>query len=86
MSDSSDQFEVFPRLLHLRQVDPARNLRRFYRLMISRNLFGKTSLVHEWGRIGSPGQMLVETHADEGQAVDALMRRAHAMQKKGFVA
>lgn len=85
MTGSSDQFEVFPRLLHLRRLDPTRNMRRYYRMAIESDLFGKSSLVREWGRIGSRGQMMVETHSDEGQAVNALMKLARAKERKGCV-
>lgn len=85
MSEQACQFEVFPRLLHLRRIDPACNMRRYYRMAIQRDLFGKASLVREWGRIGSRGQMLVETHADEAQAVNALLKLARAKEKKGYV-
>ena len=34
---------------------------------------------------GSRGQMLVETHSDEGQAVNALMKLARAKERKGYV-
>ena len=85
MSVSSDQFEVFPRLLHLRRIDPVYKMRRYYRMAIQSDLFGKSSLVREWGRIGSRGQMMVETHPDEGQAVNALLKLAQAKQRKGYV-
>ena len=49
----------------------ARNMSRYYRMVIWRDLFGQASLVREWGRIGSRGQMMVETHADEGLAGSA---------------
>ena len=54
-------------------------------MAIESDLFGKSSLVREWGRIGSRGQMLVETHSDEGQAVNALMKLARAKERKGYV-
>ncbi len=85
MPEPAHQLEVFPRLLHLRRLDPARNMRRYYRIAIESDLFGKSSLVREWGRIGSRGQMLVETHSDEGQAVNALMKLARAKERKGYV-
>lgn len=72
-------------MLHLRRLDPARNMRRYYRMAIESDLFGKSSLVREWGRVGSRGQMLVETHFDEGQAVNALMKLARAKERKGYV-
>ena len=85
MSVSSDQFEVLPRLLHLRRIDPVYKMRRYYRMAIQSDLFGKSSLVREWGRIGSRGQMMVETRPDQGQAVNALLKLAQAKQRKGYV-
>jgi len=66
------QLEVFPDRMHLRREDPSKNLRRFYLMTVQRDLFGGASLVREWGRIGSPGQVRIEHHRDEGQAVNAL--------------
>ena len=85
MPDNADQFEVFPSLLHLRRIDPGCNMRRYYRMSVLSDLFGHSSLVREWGRIGTRGQMLIETHPDEGQAVNALMKLARAKQKRGYV-
>jgi predicted DNA-binding WGR domain protein len=39
--------------VHLGRVDPARNMRRFYRLDMQPDLFGGVLLVKEWGRIGA---------------------------------
>lgn len=66
MYHSPIQLDVFPTDVQMRQIDPARNMRRFYRLSVQRDLFGRASLVREWGRIGFRGQMMVETHPDEG--------------------
>lgn len=85
MSVSTDQFEAFPLLLHLQRIDSAKNMRRYYRMAIQSDLFGNASLVREWGRIGTCGQMLIETHADEGQAVNALMKLARSKKRKGYV-
>jgi hypothetical protein len=35
--------------LHLRRVDPARNMHRFYCLDVQPDLFGGVLLVKEWG-------------------------------------
>jgi hypothetical protein len=51
--------------LVLHRIDPEQRIRRFYSLMIERDLFGTVRLVRNWGRIGSNGQELVEIHADE---------------------
>jgi predicted DNA-binding WGR domain protein len=84
MFDTVSQLEIFPTDLQMRRVDPARNMRRFYRMSIQPDLFGGASLVREWGRIGYRGQMMVEPHADEGQAVTALMKLARAKQRRGY--
>lgn len=41
--------------LHLRRINPALNMRRFYTLSIQPTLFGGASLVRNWGRIGVGG-------------------------------
>ena len=78
------QLEIFPDLMHLRREDPARNMRRFYRMVVQRDLFGGVALIREWGRIGSPGQLRIDHHRDEGQAVDALADLMAAKQKRGY--
>lgn len=85
MSHSVTQLEIFPTELQMRRVDPARNMRRFYRMSIQPDLFGGASLVREWGRIGSRGQMMSEQHPDEGQAIIALMKLARVKQRRGYV-
>jgi len=84
MFDTVSQLEIFPTDLQMRRVDPACNMRRFYRMSIQPDLFGGASLVREWGRIGYRGQMMIEPHADEGQAVTALMKLARAKQRRGY--
>jgi predicted DNA-binding WGR domain protein len=51
--------------LVLHRIDPEQGIRRFYSLMIEKDLFGTIRLVRNWGRIGTKGQELVEIHADE---------------------
>ena len=51
--------------LVLHRIDPEQGIRRFYSLMIERDLFGTVRLVRNWGRIGTNGQELVEVFADE---------------------
>lgn len=41
----------------LHRTDPARNMRRFYRLDVQPDLFGQWCFIREWGRIGSTGQV-----------------------------
>jgi len=84
MFDVSSQRELFPTAMDLRRIDVLRNMRRFYRMSVQRDLFGRASLVREWGRIGTRGQSLVESHDDEGRAVNALMRLAAQKRRRGY--
>ena len=84
MSQTVSQLEIFPTELQMRRIDPACNMRRFYRMSIQPDLFGGASLVREWGRIGARGQMMCEQHSDEGQAVTALMKLARVKQRRGY--
>jgi hypothetical protein len=42
--------------MHLRRIDPDRNMARFYSMSVQPNLFGEWLLFRVWGRIGSPGR------------------------------
>ena len=84
MRDDNAQFDMFPTRLDLQRIDPGRNMRRFYRLIVQRDLFGQASLVRVWGRIGSGGRQRIETHEDEGKAISALMAIAQAKRKRGY--
>ena len=84
MQDARAQLEVFPTCLHLQRVDPACNVRRFYRMTVQRDLFGCSSLVRVWGRIGTRGREMVNTHADEGRAITALMALADEKRRRGY--
>lgn len=79
------QLEVFPDRAFLRREDPSRNMRRYYLMTVQRDLFGGASLIREWGRQGSPGQLRVERHPDEGHAVNALIDLVAAKRKRGYV-
>lgn len=83
MFDQPFQLEVFPTDLHLRRIDPACNMRRFYRLSVQRDLFGKACLIREWSRIGYRGQMMIVPHDDEGKAITAFVKLAATKGKRG---
>ena len=82
--DGNAQFEVFPTDLHLRRIDPVRNMCRFYRLSVQRDLFGRASLIRVWGRIGSRGRQMIDAHTDEGVAINALMTLAAEKRRRGY--
>ena len=52
--------------------------------MIERDLFGTIRLVHNWGRIGTNGQELVEVFATELKASQALKRLAAAKRRRSY--
>ncbi|WP_446721249.1 WGR domain-containing protein [Mesorhizobium sp. 113-3-3] len=58
---------------------------RFYSLTIQPTLFGGASLVRNWGRIGTKGQIKIETF-DEPQDVDcAFIRLERVKRRRGYV-
>jgi predicted DNA-binding WGR domain protein len=48
--------------VHLRRIDPSRNMHRFERLDVQPDLFGGVLLVKEWGRLGARGRMVGEPY------------------------
>lgn len=84
MTSDQIQREVFPTDVQLRRIDPVRNMRRYYRMSVQRDLLGDVTLVREWGRIGARGQIKIDTYRDEGQAVTALMKLATLKRRRGY--
>jgi len=84
MTATPAQFELFPTAVHLRRVDPDRNMRRFYRLGLQPDLFGGCTLIREWGRIGSGGRIRWDAFSSEGQAIDALLALARQKARRGY--
>ena len=70
--------------LVLHRINPEEGVRRFYSLMIERDLFGRVVLVRNWGRIGTYGCELVEEFAGEIEAGQALEAVAQAKRRRGY--
>jgi predicted DNA-binding WGR domain protein len=70
--------------LVLHRIDPEQGIRRFYSLMIERDLFGTIRLVRNWGRIGTNGQEKVEEFASEVEAGKALEALAQIKRRQGY--
>lgn len=68
----------------LLRVDPAKNMRRFYRLDVQPDLFGQWSFVREWGRIGRPGQVRTEPYPSTVAALAALERQRRIKERRGY--
>ena len=61
------QFEIFPGQIRLRREDASQNMRRFYQMVVPRDLFEGASLIREWGRIGSSGPVRIDHYPDAGR-------------------
>jgi predicted DNA-binding WGR domain protein len=72
------------RHLVLRRIGPGQDIRRFYSLMIERDLFGVVRLVHNWGRTCTRGQEKAEEFGSEDEAGKALETLAQAMRRQGY--
>ena len=70
---------------HFIRRDAARNMNRFYRLTVTRDLFGTVVLVREWGRIGVYCRTRFDTMADEGEAARHAAALAVRKQRRGYV-
>lgn len=70
--------------LTLYRTDPSRRMRRFYRLDVQPDLFGRWSFIREWGRIGQPGEVLIRPYPTEREAQAALERQRSVKQRRGY--
>ncbi len=71
--------------MHLRRIDPDRNMARFYAMSIQPTLFGDWALLREWGRIGSAGRVVSTRYAAEHQAAAALAAQLKAKRRHGYL-
>ncbi|MGO6951881.1 WGR domain-containing protein [Rhizobium johnstonii] len=76
---------VQPYRLYIERIDPSKNMARFYALSIEPNLFGGTSLVRIWGRIGSRGQQKIHVFDSEAKAVDLLLTLLRRKRSRGYL-
>ncbi|MGO7443593.1 WGR domain-containing protein [Rhizobium ruizarguesonis] len=75
---------VQPYRLYIERREPDKNMARFYALSIEPNLFGETSLVRSWGRIGSRGQQKIHVFDSEAKAVDLLLTLLRKKRARGY--
>lgn len=65
-----DSQQIQAALLH--RIEPARNMRRFYRLDLQPDLFGYWLLTREWGRIGGRGQLKIDSFDQHEVAISSM--------------
>ncbi|PYE25745.1 putative DNA-binding WGR domain protein [Rhizobium sp. PP-CC-3A-592] len=70
--------------LYIERTQPAKNMARFYALSIEPSLFGKTSLVRRWGRIGTTGREKIHLFEDEAAAVTLFLQVARQKRQRGY--
>ena len=57
----------------------------FYALLIQPTLFGDWSLLCEWGRVGSAGQIKVDWHTSQEAAEAAFGKKLQEKRRCGYV-
>ena len=78
------QSELFPNVLRLVRSDRLANMHRYYAMQLQPDLFGGCSLIREWGRIGSGGQLRCQNYRKEGEATNAMIASSRPKQRKGY--
>lgn len=73
-----------PVSINLYRIDPDQNMARFYALSIQPNLFGGSSLVRNWGRIGSSRQLKIDMYKDVVEASRAFDHLASIKKRRGY--
>ena len=71
--------------VYLERHDTNKNMHRFYQLFVVRGLLGDWSLVREWGRVGSSGQVRKDWFDSVEQAIAAGERLRKVKGKKGYL-
>ncbi len=71
---------------HLRRVDRARNMARFYTLSVEMALFDSWSCTKAYGRIGARhGRIMVGLYPNEEEALAALSSLLRQKLRRGYV-
>ncbi|MGV8952640.1 MAG: WGR domain-containing protein [Cypionkella sp.] len=71
--------------IYMRRVDPSRNMARYYGLSIQPTLFGGSSVVREWGRIGTKGQRKIVLLDTLEQAERIKQRIERSKRRRGYL-
>ena len=68
----------------LYRINPAQNMRRFYRLDVQRDLFGQWCVVREWGRVGRAGRIAIASYGSREEADTNLGKVQNVKAKRGY--
>lgn len=70
--------------LTLRRIEPARNMARFYVIDIQLDLFGRHSLIRNWGRVGTLGRVAAHSYETATEAEGAWERLVRNKRSRGY--
>ncbi len=71
-----------PLLRH--RIDTSKNMARFYAMQTAPTLFGETAVIRNWGRIGTSGQMRLDTFSTAAAAHAALTCLQARKSRRGY--
>ncbi len=74
----------FSEAVHMRRIDPTRNMARFYEVSLEPSLFGTCAVVRRWGRIGCQGRIRLELCDSCDDAFDCVKRLIAAKRRRGY--
>ncbi|MCA0270975.1 MAG: WGR domain-containing protein [Proteobacteria bacterium] len=75
---------ALPDPVRLARHDPDRNMARFYALTLEPTLFGEVALLRTWGRIGTRGQVRMETFGEANEAGAARAKLERVKRRRGY--
>ena len=64
--------------------EPARNIQRFYAILVTPTLFSAWAMVREWGRIGQPGTVRETWFETEAAAIEAGAKIRRQKERRGY--
>jgi predicted DNA-binding WGR domain protein len=71
-------------LAHLHRIDPEANMARFCSIDVLPTLFGESSVLRCWGRIGTRGRTSLETWPTAAEAEAAAGRTLRQKSHRGY--
>ena len=71
-------------IIELERRDPQRNMYRFYRLEVERDLFGAVVARRTWGRIGTRGQTKARAFSTDDEAETELLLWERLKRRRGY--
>ena len=75
--------KILPRILH--RIDPQKNMRRRYELILQPPLFGEVAVIRHWGRIGGGGQSKEDWLPSEAEAAAKAAHILAGKRRRGYV-